>query len=355
MIKGIAKTEATYRDKALDSSSSLKDFSMDRKKYFRKYIMGETIEEKENLAANMGRIVETLLLEPHEFDGRFYMSSANSAPTGLMLDFIEALYKLSKEATDEKGNVTRDFEDISREAYGIAGYKLTYEAVIKTFVSPNKAGDIPQHYYEEIRKVRTLRLTVITPQEVSIAERIVENLKNNPVTRDIVNMVDTPRYSVLNQCQVEGYEVAGLRLKSMLDKVIVDHDTKTIKPIDLKCTWTVENFYEEYYLYRRAYIQAGLYYKAIYSLTEEKGGRYEGYTVEYLKFLVCDSTNYMNPLIYTLTEADMADAFLGFEHKGRKYPGIHEIIENLKWALDTNTWNISREHYLAGGIINIKD
>ena len=104
MIKGIAKTEATYRDKALDSSSSLKDFSMDRKKYFRKYIMGETIEEKENLAANMGRIVETLLLEPHEFDGRFYMSSANSAPTGLMLDFIEALYKLSKEATDEKGN-----------------------------------------------------------------------------------------------------------------------------------------------------------------------------------------------------------------------------------------------------------
>ena len=354
MIKGIARTEATYRDKALDSSSSLKDFSMDRKKYFRKYIMGETIEEKENLAANMGRIVETLLLEPDQFDGRFYMSSANSAPTGLMLDFIEALYKLTKEATDEKGNVTRDFDDISREAYGIAGYKLTYEAVIKTFVSPNKAGDIPQHYYEEIRKVRTNNLTVITPQEVSIAERIVENLRNNDVTRDIVNLVDSPRYSVLNQFQVEGYEINGLELKSMLDKVIVDHDLQLIKPIDLKCTWTVENFYEEYYLYRRAYIQAGLYWKAISSLTE-KGGKYEGYVVENLKFLVCDSTNYMNPLIYTLTDDDMSDAFNGFEHKRRKYPGIYEIVGNLKWALDTNIWNISREHYLAGGIINIKD
>jgi len=354
MITGKAKTEANYREKALDSSSSLKDFSVDRKKYYRKYILGEKVEEKENLAANMGRIVETLLLEPDEFDGRFFMSSANAAPTGLMLDFIEALYKLTKEATDEKGNVTRDFEDISREAYGIARYKLTYEAVIKTFVSPNKSGDIPQHYYEEIRKVRTQNLTVITPQEVSIAERIVENLKNNFVTKNIINMVDSSRYEILNQFQIEGYEIEDLKLKSMLDKVIVDHDEKKIMPYDLKCTWTVENFYDEYYLYRRAYIQAGLYWKAMSSLTE-KGCKYEGYTVENLRFIVCDSTNYMNPLIYTLTNEDMIDAFNGFEYKGRKYPGIYEIVENLKWALDTNTWNISRDHYFAGGVINIKD
>ena len=63
MIEGKNKTEAHYRAIELDSSSSLKDFSMDRKKYFKKYILGDSVEEKENQAANMGKLVETLLLE----------------------------------------------------------------------------------------------------------------------------------------------------------------------------------------------------------------------------------------------------------------------------------------------------
>ena len=88
MIKGQAKTEASYRAKAIDSSSSLKEFSMDRKKYYRKYVLNERVEDKDTIAATIGRIVETLLLEPHEFDKRFYMSSCVGAPTGLMLEFV---------------------------------------------------------------------------------------------------------------------------------------------------------------------------------------------------------------------------------------------------------------------------
>ena len=36
------KTEKEYRQKQLDSSSSLKDFSVDRKKYYKKYILNDT-------------------------------------------------------------------------------------------------------------------------------------------------------------------------------------------------------------------------------------------------------------------------------------------------------------------------
>ena len=45
MIKGEVKTEAQYRAVQMDSSSSLKEFSLDRKKYYRKYILGEKIED----------------------------------------------------------------------------------------------------------------------------------------------------------------------------------------------------------------------------------------------------------------------------------------------------------------------
>lgn len=348
MITGESKTEALYRAKAIDSSSSLKDFSMDRKKYYRKYIMGETVEEKDNLAATMGRIVETLLMEPELFDEKFYMSACVSAPTGLMLSFIEALYKFTKEATDEDGNVTRSFEDISKDAYAESGFKIKYDAVIAKFI-----GSDAEIFYNEIRKVRTNGLTVVTTEDVTNAEKIVEELRNNSVTKDIVNLVNSPRYSVYNQLQVEGYILDDHTFKSMMDKVVIDHEEKTIQVYDLKCTWSVENFLEEYYLYRRAYIQALLYYKAAIHFMNSNE-ELHGYRVEPPKFIVCDSTNYYNPLIYKLSDKDLEDAYNGFTHKNREYAGVGKIIKDLQWAIEHNVWNISKENYETNGIVNIR-
>ena len=139
-----------------------------------------------------------------------------------------------------------------------------------------------------------------------------------------------------------------------MDKVIADHQEKTIQPYDLKCTWSVENFYEEYYLYRRAYIQAYLYYYAAKHLTLDENSELYGYVVKPLQFIVCDSTNYYNPLVYTLSDEDMKDAYEGFVHKGKSYPGVKYLIDELKWAMDMNIWNISKSNYLKKGVVNIK-
>ena len=349
MIKGQAKTEAVYRAILLDSSSSLKEFSIDRKKYYNKYYLGKNVENKDSQAAIMGRLVETLLMESDEFDKRFYMSACVSSPTGLMLSFVEELYKYTMNATDEFGNVTRTFEEISRDAYSSSGFKIKYEAVIQKFI-----GSDVEIYYNEIRKVRANNLTVVTSQDVTHAENIVSELRNNFATKDIVNLVNSSRYSVYDQLQVEGYEVDEHLFKSMMDKVIVNHQEKTIHPYDLKCTWSVENFYEEYYLYRRAYIQAYLYYYATKYLTLDENSELYGYAVKPLQFIVCDSTNYYNPLVYTLSDEDMKDAYEGFIHKGKSYPGVKYLIDELKWAMNMNIWNISKNNYLKKGIVNIK-
>lgn len=353
MIKGQAKTEAVYRAILLDSSSSLKEFSMDRKKYYNKYYLGKAVEDKDSQAAIMGRLVETLLMEPDEFDKRFYMSACATSPTGNMVTFVENLYRETIDATDEFGNVTKTFEEISKAAFADCGYSGkgngSYENIIKKFI-----GSDAEIYYNEIRKVRANNLTVVTSQDVTHAENIVSELRNNFATKDIVNLVNSSRYSVYDQLQVEGYEVDGHLFKSMMDKVIVDHQEKMIQPYDLKCTWSVENFYEEYYLYRRAYIQAYLYYYAAKHLTLDENSELYGYTVRPLQFIVCDSTNYYNPLVYTLSDEDMKDAYEGFIHKGKNYPGVKYLIDELKWAMDMNIWNISKNNYLKKGIVNIK-
>jgi hypothetical protein len=346
MIQGPAKTEAQYRAVQMDSSSSLKEFSQNRKKYHKKYILNERVEDEENLAATMGRIVETMLLEPNEFDNRFHMSIVTSAPTGLMLDFVEALYKHTAAATNEDGVLTRNFEDICKDAYVDSGFKIKLDAVLNKFM-----GSDAEVYYKEIREVRSKGLTVVTTKDVDNATKVVEELKTNSFTAGIVNLVNSAQYSVHNQLQIEGYDVFNHPFKSMVDILHVDHANKIVQVYDLKCTWSVENFYDEYYLYRRAYIQGFLYQKAAESWASEMG--YGDYTILYPKFIVCDSTNYSSPLVYAMSDVNMQDALNGFTYKGREYPGVASLIEDLQWAIKNDKWNVSRENYLSNGVVKL--
>lgn len=346
MIQGQTRTEAQYRATEMDSSSSLKEFSVNRKKYHKKYILRENTEEEENKATTMGKVVETLLMEPHLFDEKFHMSVVTKAPTELMLAFVEGLYKHTMLATNDAGEVTRTFQEIAADAHAESGFKLKLDAVLGKFI-----GSDAEVYYQEIRQVRSRGLTVITTQEVDTATKIVESLRTNAFTAPIVNLVNSARYSIFNQFQVEGYTVHNHQFKSMMDKVVVDHEAKTIQVYDLKCTWSVENFYREYYLHRRAYIQGYLYWRganhAFADLIRE------GYTLLYPAFIVCDSTNYMAALIYQMSDINLTDAAIGFEYRGISYPGVQDIITDLEWAVANDTWDISRENYLTNGIVKL--
>lgn len=346
MITGQTNTENTYRQLMLDSSSSLKDFAQNRRKYERKYILNEAVEEEENKSTVMGMLVETLLLEPDTFDNKFYLSACASAPTGLMLSFVEALYKYTVDATNNEGNVMRSFEDMSRDAYAASGFKIKYEAVLDKF-----KGSDAEIYYNEILKVRTNNLTVVTALDVTNAEKIVEDLRTNFVTSGIVNRTNSQRWTVHNQLKIEGYKIGNLMFKSMMDKVIIDNENKIIYNYDLKCTWAVENFYEEYYLYRKAYIQAFVYHMAI---QHYRNVNLPGYSLQPIKFIVCDSVSYYNPLIYQLTFADLKEAKEGFEYKGKRYAGVMELVEALDWAQTSNVWNMSRANYEANGVVSLR-
>lgn len=133
--------------------------------------------------------------------------------------------------------------------------------------------------------------------------------------------------------------------------VIIDHVNKVIQVFDLKCVWAVEHFYNEYYLYRLAYIQAYVYHVAI---QHYRNTMLPGYSIAPIKFIVCDSTNYYNPLIYALTFDDLKEARDGFEYKGKKYVGTLEIVKDLEWAITNNIWNFSRANYEANGVVSLK-
>jgi len=79
-----------------------------------------------------------------------------------------------------------------------------------------------------------------------------------------------------------------------------------------------------------------------------------GYDVLPPRFIVCDSTNYYNPLIYALDYGNIEEAYSGFHHKNREYVGVTDLIKDLKWALGNNVWNISRENHEKNGVVILK-
>lgn len=342
MINGTQKTEKEYREVPVDSSSSLKEFSMDRKKYYKKYILNERVDDDESKASIVGRLVDCLLLESEEFDNRFAMSSVGKAPTGNMEKFVNSLYRNRIE------NEEIEFAEIAKIAYKDSEYKWTLDKVLEKFI-----GSDAEIYFNEMLEIKRKGLTVVTLDDIQNAEKIVNELKNNPFTSKIIGLETDERYTVQNQVKIEGFEIDELPMKAMMDKVVIDHKNKIIQCYDLKCVWSVENFLEEYYLYRRAYIQAYVYYQACQKIKEDLELEY--YTVEYPKFIVVDSINYFNPLIYTTNSKDMIEAYMGFEYKGKTYPGIGNIIKDITWARDNGIWNISRNNYLNNGVVNLKN
>lgn len=348
MIVGkLNRTDHAYFAMEKESSSSLKMFVDDRKKYYRKYILGEDIDEtdEENQAVLIGNLVDCLLLIPEEFDTRFFRSTGEDKPTGQMLDFVNELYKELMNSLDENGVVTREFDEMCQAAYNTVGFKRdSLEKVKQRFITEGKA------YFDEIVEVRPKKLQVITAQDYTNALNIIEGLRTNEFTKEIILQAETNEVEVHNQLVIE-FEFEGVDFKVMLDKVIVEHDVKIVNGFDLKVTWNVDDFYNGYYLYRKAYIQGTLYSLALHKWMNEMG--WTDYELAPFKFIVADSINYNAPLIYVMTEKALLDGLEGFQLKDRKYKGVKQIVSDLKWHKESGIWNISAENYKNKGIVEI--
>lgn len=349
MITGVARTEQRteleYRRLDIDSSSSLKDFADSRKKYYKKYIVGEIVEEEDNHSILMGRLTETMLFEEHRVDEKFVMSMCSEAPTGLMLSFCNELYKAAISCMDDEGILTKTTEELTVIAHSASGYKRSLSWVLEQFIDKE-----PEKYFREMLASKPHGKSVISTESREIAEKIASRLRTNEFTKFIFEHKEG--IEVLHQLQIEGFEIDGLPLKSMLDIVFINHNKKIATVIDLKCSWAVEEFYSQYYLYRKAYIQGYVYYHALRHWLNQNG--YEDYTLTYPTFLVADSTNQVDPLLYPMSPKNYEDAYLGFIENNRNYQGVKSVIEELKWCKENNIWTISKNNYLNKGIAELK-
>jgi hypothetical protein len=350
----VQKTTKEYRKLEVLSSSDLRSFANNRRKFYREVVLREkddSEEEEYDRSLLIGDITHTLLLQPETFDSKFHLSVCPAPPTGKMLAFTEALYKRTVENSDENGCLLVDFEDIATQAHMDAGYSgkaWGLSRVLRDFENSN--GEL---YFKELREVTGTGKQVVCIADLTASERIKATLMTHEYTSEIFERTTDDRYIVLNEWQNEGFDYQGLKLKAMLDKIIIDTEDRTIDIYDLKCVWNNTDFYRTYYLKRRAYIQALVYFYAV-SLSEIFPVDVSDYLINPPIFVAADSGDFYAPIKYQLLSKDLKNAALGFMESGRQYKGVDEIVEDILWSFETQNWRSSKEIFDKKGYGELK-
>jgi hypothetical protein len=358
LVEPVLSSEAEYRSLDIDSYSTLKVFIEDRRRYHRKFVLRDVIEEEESKYITFGSLVDCIKFTPEEVENRFSVSIAQP-PTGQYGKFVDQLMKVTIQSINENGEVTRELEDMMLEAYNnikfdrngnVVDFKRdSFEVVKSKFV-----GTELELHYRQLRE--SYGKTIIEIGDIEKAQAVVMELNSNPVTREIMTCMNSERFTVLDQFPIIGtFELAGedYPIKCLVDRIIIDHELRKIRIYDLKTVWDNEGEFMSNYFKYKYYIQAALY---TYLVVQWKSGIDDicKYRVICPEFITAESGNYKSPLIYRTTIRNYLQGMNGFWIKGKYYPGVKKAISDLIWHKQTGIWNISKDAYENNGIIRVK-
>lgn len=317
--------------------SKLKDLSISPLLYKSKYIDKKEQEKKSFL--DLGSIVHCLLLCPELFDSYYVVGDIKES---------EAIDKLVTEMM--KTYKLDDLTFLSKDQ--IYDHLITLVLELEIFNNIKKKETFVKKF-EEIKILETVQLRLTYPDKTIINEnlfqtavRIAEGLEQNSFTKEYFN---TNKDSIvhLNEFAIF-WEYEGLKCKSLIDKLIIDHEKSTILPIDLKTTAYSTSDFSKSVLKFRYDLQCAFYYKAIYEWMQTTP--YAEYELLPFKYIVESTTYPGSPLIYDFKQIT-TKGVNGFKKDDKYYKGYIELIKELQWHYDTDLWNYSYDNYKNKGNI----
>lgn len=354
----IKLTEKEYRKLDLISYSSLKDFINNRKRFYKKYILKEQVDEiseDDNDNLLLGSMVDGLLtLSDEEFNKKFVILNQDRE-RGQMADLGDEIWKITKKHIGEDGTLLIEFLDIFSMAFNNIKYdrngnevqfkgKKQDDVLLKFNESKEK-----KFYDERLKNINSISITM---EDYNKALAIKDLLLSTEWTREIFDVHNSNSNSTVIFQMTVKHDIKNITLKSMFDVLHINHDKKIIQPYDLKVSYFINDF-EYSYIKNKYYIQLGVYNNAVEHF-KNNNPEYKDYIVKPLKFVVADSTNNFLPIIYSCTEKNIIDSYEGFTlFNGKTYKGINEIIDELSWCFENNIWNCPKDVYMQNGELEI--
>lgn len=184
--------------------------------------------------------------------------------------------------------------------------------------------------------------------DLMIAFKMVEVLKTYKYTKDIFNPSD--KFEYIYQGKIL-FEANGMKMKSMLDIMIVDHVNKIIYPKDLK-TGESRNFYQNFNRFHYP-MQSSAYTLAIKSLINSTPELKE-YKVGKFEFIYISRESINTPMIFEMHNLYTEMGITGWTSaNGVRYKGIIELLDDYNWHLSKKIYDIARDVYYRNGRVRL--
>lgn len=345
---GNQMTEQVYRDLRQNiNATAVKKFISDREGFVKEFIYGDVPERKESAATTMGSIVHCLILEKEQFEEKYTITQM-TPPTGQMLELVNEMYRIDRRTRGADGKQEVQFETVFMDAVQevkfrggieeVAFKKKTPEWILAKFTEPDKdSGVSPEQYYREL--LQNTDKTVVTIFQIQKAEDIVNEMKGNEWISGWVNAVSTDTIDVYNEYPIV-FEYKTLQMKSLIDRIIVNHIDHTVEILDIKSTWDGDGV-SYTYVKNMWYVQTGIYQLAVQSWMDANG--LQDYTLVPIRWLICDTTGFMKSVSYGCTAQDVDRSLMGFTLTGgRKCIGVEEALDEIIWCMERGEWKSAR-------------
>lgn len=330
--------EQEYREHSAISQSQLKLLLGPNPNVFNTVREPELyFEEKKHFT--VGNAVDCLLTQPREeFERKFHISTIENKPSDTIKSIVNQVFDLVKEEVGELADkgVLRDHTSKIVDCCIVHNYQPNW----KTETRIAKVLEAYE-YWEDLKQAEGK--TVLSEEERNLIDQIVMSIRTNSVTAPYFE--GGKNIEIRFQVPIL-FDILEVNCKALLDMIIIDHNKKTIQPIDIKTMGDHTIYFPKSLRQRRYDIQAAFYTRALKSRVE-----FQEYEILPFKFIVESTINPGNPLVFTcdrtllevgklgraavrlsgISETKLTSIYYG---KVEAIKGYMELLDDYKWYME---------------------
>lgn len=291
-------------------------------------------EQISSSALNVGSALDCMMYEPNKFDELFLVGDK---PSDAIATIVEQYYALTGKLLDQD-------DDTLLKVIENNNYYNNWKAETK-LKNVKKDGEI----YCMLLSSSEDKTILSTSQHQTVLNMKSALLASDFTRDDFVEpSFGTERYTQF----VIIWEYNGLKCKSKLDDLVIDHKNKMLRPKDLKSTGAcVREFPKSFYKWKY-YIQAAFYTKALEYWA--KSNSLGDYTIAPFEFIVVGKRCDHQPLKFSVTENDLkVGEFGGITKWGTEIKGFSQLLEQYKWHKENSKWNVTPDELENSGKLTL--
>ena len=295
-------------------------------------------EERSTAGMNLGSAIHCKVLEPNEFNKR-YKVSKYEIPSGKNAVFVSTLY--STWAQSGLGSISEEYqEEWVTNAFEKSELKGTPAKAWESFRGDTDSSKKLQKYWDYLEESEGLfQLSPSDLETITACRGSIEHHKKAMELLYGYGLSDT--YNELDI--VWKHPKFKFKMRSIIDKLIVDSFTKTIMVVDLKTSAKDIHSFSQPYTSYKYYRQLPLYKEAAiwYAENELKLDITEWAVESYI--VGVQTTGHNECAVYKPSNMDLI--------KGSAENLL--MLERMEWHFENNEWDYPKEYYEGDGALTL--